>query len=179
MDITNPPTPEHTPILTLGQLLQPDSQQPAAAATVAKRFRTSAERKAELERDPWIDPAKITPKKVRCLGCGNEVKLDMREGSEYYPAPWNKHKKACRYIKEGRRKADETEDGETRKASDAIITDTTVNSNQKGPVLPAGWTRASLEGGGLTLKTTGDLLRELGRQGPMMWGSRPSTPPAS
>ncbi|KAL0066665.1 hypothetical protein AAF712_006268 [Marasmius tenuissimus] len=138
--------------------------------TQTKRFRTAAERKAQLERDPWIDSTKVTPKKVRCLGCGNDVKLDMRAGADYYPAPWNKHKAACAYIKEGKRKGDEESGEKGGRGANKVAT------ADQPATLPVAWTTASLEGGGLTMQSSGDLLRAMGNQGEFFWGSRPSTP---
>ncbi|KAF9254555.1 hypothetical protein L218DRAFT_968073 [Marasmius fiardii PR-910] len=159
---------------------------PATSSTgPTRKFRTAAQRKAELEADPWLDSTRVTPKKVRCLGCGNDVKLDMREGSEYYPARWNKHKQTCRYVLEGKKKADEPEgSGGGGQQMTGPSSGTTTPGGAHIPViskppinvLPVSWTASSLKGGGSTMKSTADLLRELGRDGQMIWGSRPSTP---
>ncbi|KAL0570857.1 hypothetical protein V5O48_011099 [Marasmius crinis-equi] len=176
----NTPDTSGTPLSTTPSASAPPSNStPAPTETASasistaptKRFRTAAERKAELERDPWIDATRVAPKKVRCLGCGNDVKLDMRAGADYYPAPWNKHKMACAYIKEGKRKADEESEKNVKNANK------NGSSKQPGPTLPVGWTHATLEGGGgATLQSSGDLLRSMGNQGDLFWGSRPSTP---
>ncbi|KAG7086959.1 hypothetical protein E1B28_002876 [Marasmius oreades] len=183
---------DHSPT-TFNHLVTQPTKSTVAQDTVppsptTKRFRTSAERKAELQADPWLDPTKVTAKKVRCLGCGNDVKLDMREGSDYYPARWNKHKKSCRYVQEGRRKAD----GDQEQESGHFMATTPYDETTPGsrtPVskpsaaapigFPVGWTASSLKGGGSTIKSTADLLREIGREGPLIWGSRPSTPASS
>ncbi|KAK1233517.1 hypothetical protein PQX77_003328 [Marasmius sp. AFHP31] len=163
--MTNLPTTSTT-IATLPQsrVLAPSSTD-LPSNNSSRRFKTPAERKALLQKDPWIDSSRVTPKRVHCLGCGSDVKLDMRPGADYYPTAWNKHKVNCVYIKEGRRKADE-ESGEQRNQEETI---------QAQFTLPVGWTPASLGGAGLTMKSTGDLLRAMGNQGELFWGSRPAT----
>ena len=110
--MTSPLPPANTPIRS--STSTPNSTDKTLNNPV-KRFRTAAERKAQLESDPWIDSTRVFPKKVHCLGCGNDVKLDARVGAEYYPSLWNKHKVVCIYIKEGRRKEKE-ETGESDQA---------------------------------------------------------------
>ncbi|KAJ8090726.1 hypothetical protein PM082_018292 [Marasmius tenuissimus] len=164
--MTNLP-PTSTTVATLPQSrVSTPNLTGSPSSNTSRRFKTPAERKALLQKDPWIDSSRVTPKKVHCLGCGSDVKLDMRAGADYYPTAWNKHKVNCVYIKEGRRKADE-ESGEQSDQNEEAI--------QPQFTLPVGWTPASLGGAGLTMQSTGDLLRAMGNQGELFWGSRPAT----
>ncbi|ESK82760.1 hypothetical protein Moror_5646 [Moniliophthora roreri MCA 2997] len=157
------------------------SSTPASEST-SKRFRTAAERKAELQSDPWIDQTKITTKKVRCLGCGNDIKLDKREGYDYYVTPWNKHKKACKYVKEGRMTdklrsgpelvAEKTRDGLLHPlvvlgSTETTRTSTPLDLNIQNHPVPEGF----------AMITSGALMRGMGNQGLFLWGIPPSDQP--
>ncbi|KAJ7473584.1 hypothetical protein B0H11DRAFT_2282469 [Mycena galericulata] len=62
-----------------------------------KTARTEAQRKSDLENDPWILSYDVN--EVECGGCGKSIKLDAR--SRYYPGLWLKHRLRCATIKNG------------------------------------------------------------------------------
>ncbi|KAK7034603.1 hypothetical protein VNI00_012234 [Paramarasmius palmivorus] len=147
----------------------------APAPAIVKRFKTAAERKKELENDEWCDKTRILPKKVRCLGCGNDIKLDQREGYDYYVTPWKKHKLTCKNVKEGKMEgnmkkndnsgAQKARNGFVRPIPDPESLDTAIKTS------PVDWSvRNHPIPGGFTMITSGALMRGMGNQGTFLWG---------